>query len=67
MYVAVSILDYFQREPMGQGLLAQMFDGKLMSAGIWIPIMCLYVDLEGLNLLDILVTSSFGVFFPLWN
>jgi hypothetical protein len=62
MYVAVLILDYSQREPMGQGLVTQMFDGKFMSADIQIPIICLYTDLEGLNLLDILVSSSFEVF-----
>ena len=27
---------------MGQGLAALMFDGKFMSVGLRIPIMCLY-------------------------
>jgi len=29
-------------EPMGLGLAAQTFNGKFMSVGLRIPIMCLY-------------------------
>jgi len=33
-------------EPIGQGLAAQTFNGKFMSVGLGIPIMCLYGVLE---------------------
>jgi hypothetical protein len=40
MYGVLSVQDYFQREPTGQGSAAQTFDGKHMSAGLRIPIIC---------------------------
>jgi len=50
---------------MGQGSVALTFDGKLMSSGLWIPIMCLkahYMKLM-LSMVTVSVTQIRAVIF----
>ena len=42
-----TVSNYSPWEPTGRGSVAQTFNGKLISAGLRIPIMCLYVDPKG--------------------